>query len=89
MLLASSRPHDDFSIKGLRDRIKLRPMDLPCHRGVATEPAVDGHVVVRFGRVLRVVADIGRRHPLVDQSICLEWEARLATMCRRLRKKAR
>ena len=85
MLLASSYPRDDFSIMGLRARIKLWPMDLPCHQGVVTEAAVDGRVAVRFGRVLRVVGDIGCSLSLVGQSICLG--ARLATMCRQLRKK--
>ena len=87
MLLASSRPYDDFSINGLIDRIKLRPMNFLCHRGVPTEVAVDACVAVRFGRILRVEGDIGRRLPFVGQTVCLDLGARHTTMCRRLRKK--
>ena len=79
MLLASSRPHDDFSINGL--------MNFLCHRGVPTEAAVDACVAVRFGRILRVEGDIGRRLPFVGQTVCLDLGARHTTMCRRLRKK--
>ena len=80
MLLASSHPHDDFSIKVLGARIKLWPMDFPCHRCVVTEAAVDACVAVCLGPVLRVVVDVGRRLALVGQSISLEDGARLATM---------
>jgi hypothetical protein len=89
MLLASSHPHDDFSIKGLRGRIKLWPMDLPFHRGVVIEVIVDGRIDVHFRWILWVVGDIGRRLPLMSQSICLELGARLATICCRLGKKTR
>ena len=58
MLLASSHPHDDFCINGRRVRIEIRPVDLPCHRGLVIEAAVDALVAVRFGRVLRVEGDI-------------------------------
>jgi len=74
MLLDSSHPHDDFCINGLRGRIKLRPMDLPCHRVVVTEADVDAWVAVRFGWVLRVVGHIGRRLPLMGQSVHLSWD---------------
>ena len=84
MLLASSHPHDDFSINGRRAWIELRPMDLHCHRVVFTEAAVDGRIAVRLGQVLRVVGDVGHRFALVGQSPCLELGARLATMCRGL-----
>ena len=87
MLLASSRPHVHFSIKVMGARILLWAMDHPCHRCVSIEAAVDGLVVVRRGRVLWVVGDVGHRLPLVGQSICHELGARLATMCRRLQKK--
>ena len=80
MLLASSHPHDDFSIKILGARIVLWPMDRPCHRCVLTEAAVDGRIAVHRGRVLRVVVDVGRRLALVGHSKCLEDGARLATM---------
>ena len=80
MLLASSHPHDDFSIKVLGAQIVLWPMDLPCHRCVLTEAVVDGHIAVRLGPVLWVVADAGRRLALVGHSKCLEDGARLATM---------
>ena len=50
MLLASSHPHDDFSINELRAWVKL-----PCHWVVLTKAVVDGRVVVHFGRVLRVL----------------------------------
>ena len=73
MLLASSHPHDDFSIKVLGARIVLWPMDLPCHRCVLTETVMDGRIAVRLGPILRVVVDIGRRLALKDG-------ARLATM---------
>ena len=86
MLLASSRPHDHFSIKVMGARIVLWAMDLPCHRCVSIETAVDGLVTVRRGRVLWVVGDIGRRLALMGQSICHELGARLATMCRQLQK---
>ena len=80
MLLASSRPHDDFSINGLIDRIKLRPMNFLCHRGVPAEAAVDACVAVHFGRILRVEGDIGRRLPFVGQTVCLVLGARHTTM---------
>ena len=87
MLLASSRPHDHFSIKVMGARIILWAMDRPCHRCVSIEAAVDGLVAVRRGRVLWVVGDVGRRLALVGQSICHELGARLGTMCRRPQKK--
>ena len=80
MLLASSHPHDDFSINGLRDRIELQPMHLPCHRVVLTEAAVDGRIVVRLEQVLWVIGDVGLCRPVVGQSPCLDLGARLATM---------
>jgi len=87
MLLASSCPHDHFSIKVMGARIVLWAMDHPCHRCVSIEAAVDELVAVRQGRVLWVVGDVGRRLPLMGQSICHELGARLTTMCRRLQKK--
>ena len=86
MLLASSRPHDHFSIKVMGAWIVLWAMDHPCHRCLSIEAAVDGLVVVRRGWVLWVVGDVGRRLALVGQSICHELGARLATMCHRLQK---
>ena len=80
MLLASSHPHDDFSIKVLGARIILWPMDLRCHQCVLTEAVVNGRIVVRLGPVLWVVVDVGRRLALVGHSKCLEDGARLATM---------
>ena len=80
MLLASSRPHDDFLINGLIDRIKLHPMNFLCHRGVPAEVAVDACVVVRFGRILRVEGDIGRRLPFVSKIVCLDLGARHTTI---------
>jgi hypothetical protein len=41
---------------------------------------MDSPIVVRRGRVLRVVVDVGRRLPLVSHSLCLELGARLVTM---------
>ena len=87
MLLASSHPHDDFCINGRRAWIELRPMDLCCHQVVLTEAAMDGRIAVRFWRGIRVVGDIGCRLPHVGQSPRLDRGARLASMCRRLRKK--
>ena len=84
MLLASSRPHHDFFINGLIDRIKLRPMNILCHRGVpteaATEAVVDSCVAVHFGRILLVEGDIGRRLSFVGQTVCLDLGARHTTM---------
>ena len=88
MLLASSRPHDHFSIKVMGAWIVLWAMDRPCDRCVSIEAAVDGLIVVRRGWVLRIVGDVGRRLPLVGQSICHELRARLTTMRCRLQKKA-
>ena len=65
MLLASSGRHDHFSIKVMGARIILWATDLPCHRCVSFETAVDGLVAVRRGRVLRVVGDVGLRLALV------------------------
>jgi hypothetical protein len=42
MPLASSNPHEDFSINVLGPRIILWHIDLPCHRGVLTVAAVEG-----------------------------------------------
>jgi len=80
MPLTSPDPHDDFSVKVLGGRIKIWPMDLPCHRCILTEAAVDGRIAVCLWPVLRVVVDVGSRLALVGQSICLEDGARLATM---------
>jgi hypothetical protein len=81
MLLASSHPHDDFSIKVLGAQIILWSMDLPCHRCVLTEAAVDSRIVVRRGWVLWVVVDVRCCLALVGQIPCLELGARLATPC--------
>jgi len=80
VLLPSSQPHDDFSIKVLGGGIVLWPMDLPCHRCVLSEAGVDGRVVVRLGRVLWVVVDVGRRLALVDHCPCLELGDGRSTM---------
>ena len=80
MLLTSSDPHDDFTVKILGRRIILWTMDLLCHRRVLTEAAVGGRIAVCLGPVLRVVVDVGRRLTLVGHSKCLEEGARLATM---------
>jgi len=80
MLLASSHPHDDFSIKGLGAQIILWPMDIPCHQCLLIEAAVDGRIAVCRGWVHWVVVDIGHCLALVGQSPCLELGARLATM---------
>jgi hypothetical protein len=56
MLLASSHPHDELSIKVLGGQIVLWPMNLPCHRRVLAEATVDGRVAVHLGRVLWVEA---------------------------------
>ena len=82
MLFASSRPHDDFSINGLRNRVKLWPMNFLCHGGIPTEAAVDACVAVHFGQILRVEGDIGHRLHFVRQIICLDLGARLSTMYR-------
>ena len=80
MLLASSHPHHDLSIKILGARIELWPMNLPCHRCVLTDAAVDARIVVRLGWVLRVEVDVCRRLALFGQNTCLEPGARLAIM---------
>jgi hypothetical protein len=89
MPLASSNPHEDISVDVLGPRIAIWPMDLLGHGGVLTKAAVDSGVGVRLGLVIRVVGDVGRRLPLVGQSICRERGARHATMCRRLRENQR
>jgi hypothetical protein len=86
MLLASSRPHGCFSTNVLGVRIEVWPMELPCRRSVRTDPTVDGGVVVRLGRVLRALVDVGCRLPLVGQSPCLQLGYRLPRVCCRLRK---
>ena len=80
MLLASSCPHDDFSINGLINRIELRSMNFLCHQGVPAEVAMDACVAVRFGQILRVEGDIGRRLPFMGQTVCLDLGARHTTM---------
>ena len=80
MLLASSHPHHDFSIKILGARIELWPMNLPCHRCVLTDVAVDAGIAVRLGRVLRVEVDVCRRLALFGQNPSLQLGARLAIM---------
>jgi hypothetical protein len=80
MHLASSYPHEDFSINVLGPWIKFWPMDLLCHRGVLTEAVVDSGVVVRLEPVLRGVADVKHRLALVGHSICQEDGTMLATM---------
>ena len=80
MLLASSHPHHDFSIKILGARIELWPMNHPCHRCVLNDAAVDAGIAVRLGRILRVEVDVCRRLTLFGQNPCLELGARLAIM---------
>ena len=80
MLLASSHPHHDFSIKILGARIELWPMNHPCHRCVLSDTAVDVGIAVRLGRVLWVEVDVCRRLALFGQNTCLELGARLTIM---------
>ena len=80
MLLASSDPHHDFSIKILGARIELWPMNLPCHRCILTDTAVDARIVVRLERFLRVEVEVCGRLALFGQNPCLELGARLAIM---------
>jgi hypothetical protein len=80
MILTSSNPHDDFSVKVLGGRIKLWTMDLPCHCCVRIEAGMDHGVAVCLGPVLRIVVDVRRRLALMGRSICLQEGARLATM---------
>ena len=80
MFLASSHPHNYLSIQGLGPRIPVWPMDLSSHLCVRLDTTVDGRVVVRRGRVVRVVGDIGCRLPHVGQSPRLDRGARLAFM---------
>jgi hypothetical protein len=80
MYLASSDPHEDFSVDVLGPQIVIWPMDLLCHGGVLMKAVVDGGVAIRLGPVIRVVGDIGRRLALVGHSISQEDGARLATM---------
>ena len=87
MLLASTHPHDDLSIKVLGARVVLWPMDRPCRRRVLTDAGVDTQVGVRLGRVLQVVGDVGSRLALVGHTPCLEVGALLTTMCLRLRER--
>ena len=71
MLLASSRPHDHFSIKVMGARIVLWAMDHPCHRCASIEAIVDGFIAVCQGRILRVVGDVKRRLPLIGHKSIL------------------
>jgi hypothetical protein len=80
MSLASFDPHEDIKVDLLGPRIVFWPMDLLCHDDVVMKVAVDSGVVVRFGSVIRVVGDVGRRLDLVGHSIGLEDGARLAIM---------
>ena len=80
MLLASSHPHHDFSIKILGARIELWPINLPCHCYVLTDAAVDAGIAVRLGRVLRVEVDVCDRLALFGHNPCLEVGARLVIM---------
>jgi hypothetical protein len=80
MLLTSSDPHDDFTVKILGGRIIIWTMDLPYHRCVLIKAAVGGRVALYLGPIIRVVIDIGRRLALVGHSKCFEEGARLATM---------
>ena len=80
LLASSSHLHHDFSIKILGARIELWPMNLPCHRCVLTDAAVDAGIAVRLRRVLRVEVDVGHRLALFGQNPCLELGARLAIM---------
>ena len=61
MLLASSHPHHDFSIKILSAQIEQWPLNLPCHRCVLTDVAVDAGIAVRLRWVLQVEVDVCRR----------------------------
>ena len=55
-------------------RIELWPMNLPCHRCVLTDAAVDAGIAVRLGRVLQVEVDVCRRLALFDRTHALNWE---------------
>ena len=61
MFLASSHPHNDFSINGLGPRILVWPMDLSSYLCVRLDTTVDGRIAVRRGRIVRVVGDVGCR----------------------------
>ena len=61
MLLASSHPHHDFSVNILGAWIKLWPVNLPCHRCILGDMAVDAWMVVHLKRVLWVEVAVGRR----------------------------
>ena len=78
MLLVSSHPHNDFSIKGLGPRIPVWPMDLSSHLCARLDTTVDGRVAIRRGRVVRVVGEVGCRLALVGQSPSHERGALLA-----------
>ena len=82
MLLATSHPHDDLSVKVMGARIVLWPMDRPCHLSILTETAMDGRVAVCRRRVIRVVGDVGFCLALVGHGICHELGNRLPTMRR-------
>ena len=80
MFLASSRPHNDFSIKGMGPRIPVWPMDLSSRLCVRLDTTVDGRVAVRRGGVIRVVGDVGCRLALAGQRPSHERVALLAFM---------
>ena len=85
MLLGSSHPHNDLSIKRVGTRILLWPMDPPSHLCVHIDAGVDGGIGVRRGRIVRVVGDLGRL-ALVSQSPSHEPGALSALMCLGLQK---
>jgi hypothetical protein len=80
MPLASSNPHEDFSVDALGPRIIFWLIDLLCHRGVLTHAVVSDGVDLCLGSVFRVVANVRRRLALVGHSIYRVDGARLATM---------
>ena len=68
MFLASSHPHNDFSIKGMGPQIPVWPMGLLSHLCVRLETAMDGRIAVRLERVVQVVGDAGCRFALASHS---------------------
>jgi len=79
MLLPSSHPHDDLSVKVMGTRIPVGPMDLPSRLCVHIDVGMDGGIGVRRGRIVRVVRDLGRL-ALVSQSLSHELGALSACM---------
>jgi hypothetical protein len=74
MLLASSHPHDDLTIKVRGGQIVLRPMDRLCHLPVLSEALVDGLICVRPAGSSGCQSMLDTALPLWAIAQALSWE---------------